>query len=191
MEIYIVRHGETDWNKLFLIQGRNNNPLNNIGKSQAKKLGKYFKENNIVFDYIYSSPLLRAIQTAEIIAYELDYNDKIYLNQNFIERDFGELDGQSIDDESLFIMHNDLLKFGEKNELLEKRVFKGLHELTTKYNNERILVVSHSHTLKAILTQLNDNLDYKTKLSNTCINIINYQNEQYKLVKYNISDHLK
>ena len=64
-KLYLVRHGKTSWNDKHLIQGRQNIPLNNLGYSQAQILSK-----NRIFDSIdicFSSPLLRAIETARIL----------------------------------------------------------------------------------------------------------------------------
>ena len=65
--IYIIRHGETDNNKKRVLQGRSNLPLNEEGVRQAEKARDFFDGNEIIFEKIYSSPLIRAIRTAEII----------------------------------------------------------------------------------------------------------------------------
>ncbi|WP_339281451.1 histidine phosphatase family protein [Paenibacillus sp. FSL H8-0282] len=62
--LYVIRHGETDVNKEGRVQGRNGLPLNNAGFQQAENLKE--KINRIQFDYIFSSPQERAVQTAEI-----------------------------------------------------------------------------------------------------------------------------
>lgn len=95
-EIYIVRHGETDWNKKGFAQGsRNDIELNEDGKSQALKLGEYLKNHRIddkQFDLILSSPLKRAVVTAEIIAEQIGYlNDKIIKLNELKETDHGLL----------------------------------------------------------------------------------------------------
>ena len=95
-EIYIIRHGETDWNNKGLSQGsRNNIKLNDNGKEQAKKTGKYlnkFRQIDSKFDVILSSPLDRAKQTSKIIAKEIGYdkNDILYIDE-LIENDLGLL----------------------------------------------------------------------------------------------------
>lgn len=65
MKLYVVRHGETDWNKNFLMQGNTNTDLNETGISQAKEIREKLKD--IDFDVCYSSPLSRAYNTAKII----------------------------------------------------------------------------------------------------------------------------
>lgn len=66
MKLYLVRHGQTDWNKLHKIQGHNDIPLNETGKVQALKLALGMDWRPV--SYVYSSPLLRAKETAQAIA---------------------------------------------------------------------------------------------------------------------------
>ena len=67
MYIYLVRHGQTDDNFKSIVQGRIDNPLNDVGRNQAKATGLKLKDLNIKFDSIYSSPLIRAKESASII----------------------------------------------------------------------------------------------------------------------------
>lgn len=66
--IYIVRHGQTEKNKANVLQGRSDVPLNEAGRQQAEEVRDRFREAGISFDLVYTSPLIRAVQTAEIIA---------------------------------------------------------------------------------------------------------------------------
>lgn len=65
MKLYIIRHGETDWNKQRRLQGQSNTELNEYGIELAEITGKALKD--VSFDHIFSSPLKRAYRTAEII----------------------------------------------------------------------------------------------------------------------------
>lgn len=85
--IYIVRHGQTNWNKEGRYAGRKNIPLNEEGILQAKQLKEKLK--NIKFDIVITSPLKRAIQTAQEIT-----NQKIIIDERIIERSNGELEGK-------------------------------------------------------------------------------------------------
>ena len=84
MNIYIVRHGETNYNKQNLFQGLTNIPLNSNGKKQAEELAEDIKSINI--NYIYSSPLKRAIQTANII--NKYFSKDIIISYNFLKSPF-------------------------------------------------------------------------------------------------------
>jgi len=94
--IYLIRHGETEWNAKGLSQGKENDiELNSNGKSQAKITGKYLSKiasrENFDFDLILSSPMARTLETAEIIGNEIGYKDKIITNENLVENGTGLL----------------------------------------------------------------------------------------------------
>ncbi|MBQ0042706.1 MAG: histidine phosphatase family protein [Lachnospiraceae bacterium] len=65
MKLYIIRHGETDWNKEKRLQGQSDIPLNDYGRELARITGKALKD--VHFDYVFSSPLSRAYETAELL----------------------------------------------------------------------------------------------------------------------------
>jgi 2,3-bisphosphoglycerate-dependent phosphoglycerate mutase len=89
--IYLVRHGETDWNVQKKMQGNQNIPLNKNGEKQAREASKRLKK--IKFDAAYSSDLIRAKRTTEIIA--LEHKLVVKTNQALRERNFGEFEGQT------------------------------------------------------------------------------------------------
>lgn len=88
--IYVIRHGQTDWNLKEIIQGNQDINLNNHGKSQAIELKR--KLEGIKFDYIISSPLNRAVETAKIAT---DNKIDIRIDSRLRERGYGELEGNS------------------------------------------------------------------------------------------------
>ena len=63
--VYIIRHGETEWNLKGIHQGHKNSELTQKGKEQASCLGQRFKDSNLVFNSIYTSDLDRALETAK------------------------------------------------------------------------------------------------------------------------------
>lgn len=92
--IYIIRHGETQKNKKKLLQGRSNDPLNEAGILQAQKAREYFESNNIHFEKVYTSPLIRAVRTAELIAGD---TVKIITDDRLLEMDYGPYEGTSLE----------------------------------------------------------------------------------------------
>ena len=88
--IYFVRHGQTDWNKELKIQGQQDVELNEEGMAEAKKLSE--KLSGVRFDVAFSSPLKRALKTAEAV-----YDGKIISDERLAERGFGSLEGKSLD----------------------------------------------------------------------------------------------
>lgn len=189
-EIYLIRHGQTNSNKNAIIQGRIDNPLNKEGINQAKQVGKYLKQKNINFDFCISSPLERAIVTTEIIKNELNLKIPTLIEPEIIERDFGELDGKQINDNYYNLVHNGIAKGIETDLLIEKRV-KNFFQAFFKNNSfKRVLMVSHSHVIKALLKQYKQDFHYDYYLNNCSINIIKFDNE-IKVVKDNINPLLK
>jgi uncharacterized phosphatase len=83
--VCIVRHGETEWNRLTKLQGREDIELNDIGREQAKGTSEYLSQFN--WDKIYTSPLKRAKETANIIAQYLEI-EEVNEEVDFIERDY-------------------------------------------------------------------------------------------------------
>lgn len=90
MKLYLVRHGETDWNKERRIQGQADIPLNEFGRNLAKKTA--FGLKNVPFAACYSSPLERAVETAQLILGGRDV--PIFTDKRIEEMAFGEWEGK-------------------------------------------------------------------------------------------------
>ena len=143
MSIYIVRHGQTEWNLQKRIQGRSDQPLNAMGEMQAFETRKILLDVEI--DLIICSPLLRTKQTANII--NQDRNIPIIYDDRIIERSFGELEGTLISDvdfNSFWDYYKNLkYKNAETMQQVFERVYLFLEDIKTKYKNKNILIVSH------------------------------------------------
>ncbi len=87
--LYIMRHGKTDWNAKHKLQGRTDIPLNDEGRRMAAKAGRQYAD--IHFDICYSSPLVRARETAEIFMQGRDV--PVYTDDRLIEMGFGIYEG--------------------------------------------------------------------------------------------------
>lgn len=92
MKIYFIRHGETIWNKEKKIQGQSDIPLNEYGRKLAYITADALKD--IPFDIVYSSPLVRAKETADILVE--NRNLEIYTDNRLVEMSFGEGEGESL-----------------------------------------------------------------------------------------------
>ncbi len=97
MKLYVVRHGETDWNKRNQVQGATDNPLNETGLKQADQTGKNLAD--IQFTRIYASPLIRARQTAEAINAYQKHPVDIIIEPAIVEQNFGIYEGWPRDNE--------------------------------------------------------------------------------------------
>ena len=143
--IYIVRHGQTDWNKIGKNQGQTDIPLNEVGISQAYEVKEKLKD--IKFDIVFSSPLKRAFETAKIIA-----GNNVIVDDRLIERGNGLLEGKTKDEmieiiekEKIDMTDIDNDKFGiESIRHLQERVDNFLNEITSKYKDKNILIVTHA-----------------------------------------------
>jgi len=186
--IALIRHGQTDYNKNMIIQGQVDIPLNALGKEQALKTANHFKKETI--DLIISSPLSRAQVTAQIIANEINYTKEIIIDNAFIERNFGEADKKEI---NLYInqVHEDNVPGLEPSHELKKRMIDGLLKVISENKNKNILIICHSHSIKAVLASLEpDKYDFKTKLTNCGITQLEYKDDQLNILKTSFNDYL-
>ncbi|HAX74015.1 MAG TPA: histidine phosphatase family protein [Firmicutes bacterium] len=184
----LVRHGQTDWNKAGFIQGLTDNPLNEVGINQAHQTGKLLKDEH--WDIIISSPLIRAFKTAEIISQHVNYQGDIIISPEFVERDFGIADGEHVSSFYHLVMEEKVEKMELNNQLID-RVKLGLDKITEKFPNKKILVVCHSHVIKAaIIHASNFEYDFTVKLDNTSLNYFSHCNNEYHLEKLNVNKHL-
>lgn len=158
VELYIVRHGETDTNYEGRINGMSTDkPLNAKGIKQVEELENEIDINN--FDEIYSSPLKRAMQTAEILnqgALEIQQDKRL------AEADYGSWDGLKEEDlhekypdafdENRYLLPNytKYAKDGEEYDDVYKRVAAFMDEMGKK-GDERILVVCHGFVSRAFV----------------------------------------
>lgn len=144
MEIYVVRHGQTDFNIKKVFQGHIDIPLNEVGKEQAKETALKFK--NIDVDMILASPLQRTLQTAEPISQITGV--PITIEERLIERSFGDMEGkQNREDCNIKMMldyeKNYDLEHIEPIQSLFKRIYDFLDEITEKYHNKTVVLVTH------------------------------------------------
>lgn len=185
--ICLIRHGQTDWNKQKKIQGRINNQLNATGKAQVREVGRILKEQDPFWDIIIASPLDRAIDSAKIIAKELNYSGDIIINNNVIEREFGDAEGEFITDEIYERITNDDVNNLEKSYELQKRAFDALMDIAKTYPGKKILIATHSHFIKGFFTAISNEFTFTTPLYNASLNYVYIKND--KVIKYIFNKH--
>ena len=149
MKIYVIRHGETDVNLENKINSLNEDDLNQTGIMQAQEVGK--KLQNIEYDFIISSPLIRTKHTAELLNIK---NKKISFDDRLIERDAGVFTKQSLEnidsDDWWNLNPKEDYKDAETVKNVLDRIYEFLDELKKKYQKETILLVTHGGVSKAI-----------------------------------------
>ena len=197
---YIVRHGQTNWNILGKTQGHGNSDLTPKGENQALELSKAIKEYPI--DYIYSSDLGRAVQTAEIIGSTIGVD--VIQTPSIREMGFGDWEGLLIEEikkdhaKTYETWRNQPhlvnIPNGETLHIIKDRVDAFIKELNEKYDNKHILLVSHSVTVRVMLLSfLNSGVEniYRIKQDNTALNIVEYRDYGPVVIKMNDTSHMK
>ncbi|OGL34720.1 hypothetical protein A3F65_03430 [Candidatus Saccharibacteria bacterium RIFCSPHIGHO2_12_FULL_47_16b] len=154
--IYFVRHGESEANATGLAAGKElNSPLTAGGREQAKQAGHDLKNKNV--ELIVSSSLIRAHETAKIIAQIVGYDlSEIVIRDDFIERAYGIHSNKSNDEYLEAARANTLHKSAETAESMYDRTVKGLDWLK-KRPETKIVLVSHGG-ISRVLRVMHQNL---------------------------------
>ena len=173
--ILLIRHGQSEWNKLNLFTGFKNIELSEQGIEEANKAGQNFKNLDIKFNIVFTSELKRAQETAKIILQNLGqwdflYNEgKIISNINLNERDYGDLTGlnkketaEKFGEEQVHKWrrgYSDQPPNGESLEDVVRRVTKYFEEVIKpaiqSNENDNILIAAHGNSLRALLIVMN------------------------------------
>lgn len=156
--IYLLRHGQTDWNKIHKLQGVENVPLNETGRQMARDAHEAYKD--IAFSCCYCSPLDRAKETAEIFLGDRDI--PVIIDEHFKEMNFGLYEGDEgiYDNENhplypLFFTPETYVPSDgvEPIATLKKRGSEGIEMILKKHDvtKENILIVGHGAIFAGII----------------------------------------
>lgn len=156
-EICVVRHGETDWNLTGVLQGWIDVPLNENGRRQAYEMAESFKGSG--FSCVWTSPLRRAAETAEIVADVLGLGSPIG-SDGLKERHFGAIQGMTKQDLSLLhpglheciVRRDPACRFddGESLDDFADRVMQAVDAMAQRHAGERILAMTHGWVMDVI-----------------------------------------
>lgn len=167
--IYMIRHGQTELNNKKVLQGRSNYPLNENGMMQAKEAAE--KLNSVSFAAVYSSPLIRAIQTARIIAPDAEP----IIDERLIEMEYGPYEGMGLDELTLDVLtffsdfvHNPAPEGMEQLSAVVQRAGAFLEDRCRTVEN--ILISTHAIAMKGLLEYLtpDSNGSYWSKYIGNC-----------------------
>ena len=173
--ILLIRHGQSEWNKLNLFTGFKNIELSDQGIEEADKAGQIFKNLNIKFDIVFTSELKRAQDTAKIILKNLDQWDHLYeegkiiTDINLNERDYGDLTGLNKKETADKFGEEQVHKWrrgysdqppnGESLEDVVRRVKiyfeESINPAIQSADNNNILIAAHGNSLRALLIVMN------------------------------------
>lgn len=199
-KFYIIRHGETDFNKMGMVQGSGvDSSLNETGRKQASAF--YDKYKDIAFDKIFVSALKRTKESvSEFINNGIDFEAIEELN----EISWGDFEGQPISPEMhkryldiISEWQNGNLDIAYKNAetplQMEKRQKIAIEKILQKAKGENILIATHGRYLRAFICTLVDHplhlMDDFTH-TNLCLYILEYDGERFKLIEQDNRDHL-
>ena len=198
-EIILARHGETEWNVAEVFRGQIDIDLNETGVKQAELLSGYLSTSAIAA--VYSSPLKRALKTAEIIAQP--HKLKVNVDPDLIDFNFGKWQGlshQEVKEKyrdlyATWITHPEQVRIpdGEALEDVNKRVIRVRNKVIENHRGT-VVIVGHRVVNKVMICTLLglDNSHFWKIRQDTCgISIFSYLNEQFILTKHNDTSFLK
>lgn len=148
-DLVLVRHGETEWNRLGRVQGRTDIPLNDTGRAQAEAAGRRLSDAR--FDAVVASPLARAADTARIIAAEVGLGEPELVDA-LVERDYGGAEGMT--GAEIDAHFGGRLEGRESREQTVDRVKPALLEVALRHPGQRVLVVSHGGVIGSLIRDL-------------------------------------
>jgi broad specificity phosphatase PhoE len=198
-ELILARHGETVWNVEKVYRGRTDVNLDEVGIKQAELLGKHL--GNWELEAIYSSPLRRAIDTANIIARYQKIG--IHIAEGLIDFDYGEWQSlpeqrakrlyPTLHDEWHNNPHKVRMPGGESLEDVKKRAIKVVNAVLSEYQGS-IVLVSHRVVNKVLICSLlglDNSYFWNIKQDVGGITIFNYADGRFVLTRHNDTSHLK
>ena len=155
--LYIIRHGQTELNTKMLMQGRSDHPLNETGLAQAEEAARRLAAMGVRIDKVYTSPLKRAVSTAEKIA----PGSEIVIDERLIEMDYGPYEGMDLRELTpevrAFFMDFVNVPAPEGMEPLDevvKRLGRFLEDIKGEAETSDILVSTHAIAMKGALEYL-------------------------------------
>ncbi|MBC7383755.1 MAG: histidine phosphatase family protein [Bacteroidia bacterium] len=192
--IYIIRHGETEYNRLGIVQGSGvDMPLNELGQQQALKFYQYYK--SIRFKMIYTSALIRTRQT--VLPF-IEDGRKYEVHAALNEISWGVFEGkpQSAEERAVYQEvvnawktgnYTTKIKGGESAIELQSRQLPFIQYLKKQQNEDCVLICMHGRAMKSFLCSLLDEpLSEMEKFehSNLCLYVVEYDGEKCTILKH-------
>ena len=181
MYIYLIRHGETAWNRENRIQGREDVPLSEEGRAQAVRCARAF--SGIRIAAVATSPLSRARDTAAAIAEAA--GAPVMVEDGLIERDFGDISGRVVD---IFNPERYTTNLEPLDDVAARMI--GVMRRLSRELGADFAAVSHGGSINAVLRELTcgEIGSGKTRLKNACISVIEVLPDSgFRVADYNLS----
>lgn len=179
--IGLLRHGQTDWNIDFRLQGTSDIPLNEAGVEQAKKASAALSGD---WEALVSSPLGRAVKTAEIVAEHHGFAE-LLIEPLLLERSFGEAEGLGYE-QWREKYPNSVVPGGETIAELEERCHKLLEKLVLDFAGKRVLTVSHGALIRKLIGIVSKGQFPREgeRLGNASLSVISFDGARWSIVDY-------
>ena len=192
--LYIVRHGQSKANEMDVFAGFLNVELTDMGREQAKRTANYLKD--IKPDYIYSSDLIRAYETASFTA--KNYGMEIISDQNLREMNAGDWDGMSLVEikskyeKEYYVWRDDIghayCHGGETTKQLQDRIVAKVKEIAKTHNDKIIFIFSHATAIRTFGAYcLGLSLDQMKDLpwpNNASVTKVKFEDDKFELLEY-------
>lgn len=192
--LYLIRHGETEWNKERRIQGHSDIELNDRGKQQAEKLASYMERFDL--SHVYASDLQRAVYTAQAVANRK--NLSVRTVPALRERCYGEMEGlvyEEISEKFQGIKPDESLYGVESFLDMQKRAHEQLTSILLAHPGESIAIVSHGGVINSFLHWISEGKygTGVTKIDNTGICLLQFEQEHgaWTILDINRVEHLQ
>jgi len=199
--IILVRHGQTEWNRIERFRGRADIPLNETGLTQAEVTGR-----RIAAEWrpmaVYSSPLLRAGKTAEAIAWHFDL--PVQIHKGLTDIDYGQWQGLTPDEarkgwpevvEAWYnAPHTAHIPGGETLAALRARAMRTVNELASLHEDQTIVLVSHTvinHIILLGVLGLGNDRFWRLRQDTCALNVFEVEGGVFTLVSLNDTNHLR
>ena len=200
MKLYVARHGQTLWNTQKRMQGWENSDLTDLGRNQAKLLGKSLAD--IGFNQVISSPLGRTVETANLIIGDRELN--VITNDNFKEMGFGSWEGQTPDilkttyPGQYNTLWTDASKYtpvdGETFDQVLERIKQGLNQIVSDNPTGNVLLITHGMVIQILLMHAKglplSRLWDRKVVYPTSLSIIEITRDNKKILKEDDTSHL-
>jgi broad specificity phosphatase PhoE len=179
--IGLLRHGQTDWNIDFRLQGTSDIPLNETGIEQSRTASAALSED---WDALVSSPLGRAVKTAEIVSERHSFGE-LMIEPLLLERSFGEAEGLRYEDWREKYP-NSVVPGGESIADLEARCHRLLEKLVKDFAGRRVLTVSHGALIRKLLNIVSAGEFPREgeRLGNASLSIISFDGTRWSIEDY-------
>jgi broad specificity phosphatase PhoE len=178
----LLRHGQTDWNIDFRLQGVTDIPLNETGIAQARSAAKKLDQRD--WNFVASSPLSRALDTARIVADGIGISE-VEIVPLLLERSFGEAEGLT-HSEWKQQFPNGVPPSGETLDELRERAVLLLSALLEKYRGTKVLAVSHGAMIRKLvrIVSKGELPAAGERFENTSLTVLKHNHQGWQIANY-------